>query len=195
MPYNSSGYGDYYRGDYYRGDYYRGDPFIHKKLFRTVKRIGGAVLGATPVGRALGFGGGTRQPQPSFQPITGLIPLADIPTNEGAPTGMLDEFRTAAARRGRAEGVSCLQPGTKPGHLNKSDYFVQTPGNPTVGQLIERGTTCVVNRRMNAANPRALRKAIRRTRGAVKLLRGAAQACGYTVISKSALASRPKKKK
>lgn len=46
MPYYT---GDYYRGDNYAGDYYRGDS-IFKKIAKGVAKVGGALLGATPVG-------------------------------------------------------------------------------------------------------------------------------------------------
>jgi hypothetical protein len=83
----------------------------------------------------------------------------------------------------------------KRGRKNKSTYVSRGGGTsrwPPQLMLHPAGTTCVPYRRMNPANPQALRKAIRRSRGAVKLLRGAAQATGFTVVSKAALAKRPR---
>lgn len=46
MPYYSA-------GDYYRGDYYRGDILgVLKKIGGAVLKVGGTILGATPVGAA-----------------------------------------------------------------------------------------------------------------------------------------------
>jgi len=59
-------------------------------------------------------------------------------------------------------------------HLNKSRYFKKRPGiiGPLVfgsEMLVEKGTECVKNRRMNVGNARALRHALRRARGFEKL--------------------------
>lgn len=54
-------------------------------------------------------------------------------------------------------GVACTLRGT---HVNKSRY--RTLG----GELVEAGTRCVKNRRMNPLNPRALNRAMRRIKSA-----------------------------
>lgn len=63
----------------------------------------------------------------------------------------------------------CGLKGTRP---NKSGYYRQiVKGNPTQVIYIPKGSVCVKSRRLNVANPRALRKAIRRAQGFSKLAR------------------------
>jgi len=144
-----------HQGDYYQGDYYQGDPFLggligmaggwlarkfaRKKIAGTVAKVAGAIVPAAGVSMVLS---GSRPKPPGFQ-----IPL---------PGGGV--FRPMRALPG---GVPMTSPGCCPTgfHFNKS--MTRTGAPP--------GTTCVRNRRMNVANPSALRRSLRRVAGFGKL--------------------------
>lgn len=65
--------------------------------------------------------------------------------------------------------AGCQLKGTRP---NKSGYYKQvTKGDPTNVVYIPAKSVCVKSRRLNVANPRALRRAIRRAQGFSKLAR------------------------
>jgi len=176
----------YYQGDYYQGDYYQGDPFLGaligggvswlaKKLFKrklstqaqvVVGRRGTAIAkrGAA-VGAGLAVASGLQIPIP-FTPFQ-VTPQAFLPG--GQP---LVSRRAAPAM---AAG-GCCPPGF---HFNKQPSMAkETFGAPA-------GTVCVRNRSMNVANPRALRRGLRRVAGFGKLaqrskkdIRRAAKAIG-----------------
>ncbi len=72
-------------------------------------------------------------------------------------------------------------PGMRRTHPNKSTYVIRGGGTSRWGPggqlvLVPRGTMAVPNRRMNVANPRALRKALRRVAGFGKLTHRARRA-------------------
>jgi hypothetical protein len=155
----------YYRGDYYRGDYYRGDPFIG-----TVLR--GAARFAAPVARAVGrrVGAAGR----ALLGMRGVRTAATLGTATGVGVAAEEAARTIGRRavdvvvgptgggspnyaEGTETGSGMVVMGAKgmcpPGfHPNKSDG----PRGP-------KGSYCVRNRRMNPLNPRALRRALRRS--------------------------------
>lgn len=63
----------------------------------------------------------------------------------------------------------CQLKGTRP---NKSGYYKQiTKGDPTNVIYVPPKSVCVKSRRLNVANPRALRRSIRRAQGFAKLAR------------------------
>lgn len=159
--------GDCHQGDYYQGDYYQGDPFIGallgsvggwigKKIFRRgaakvpgtlARRTGGLVgpmLGGALAGRGVDLilRSGAQAGRQPFQ-----IPM---------PGGGV--FRPGRILPG---GVPATSPGYCPTgfHFNKS---MTSSGAPP-------GTVCVKNRRMNVANPQALRRSLRRVAGFGKL--------------------------
>lgn len=72
MPYY--GAGDYYRGD---SNYAAGGLFGF--LGKAVKKVGGALLGATPVGRVIQAAVPTLSSGPSFPTITGFAPPPVVP--------------------------------------------------------------------------------------------------------------------
>ena len=170
MPYYSQGDNCYGRGDYYRGDYYRGDPGILGDIFKGVKKIAKAAISVLPgpvgavaraltqtgrgsvaVGPGAGFGG---IPVIGYQPP----PFGALPAQQ--PVGTMTP-------QGFIPGLCNIQ-GTRP---NKSSYYRAVPGNPMQGVLIPKGSVCVKTRRLNVANPRALRRSIRRVAGFAKLAR------------------------
>jgi len=156
----------YYQGDYYQGDYYQGDPFfgaliggavswLGKKLLgrgakaagtTAIARVGaGAATGAVTVAAGGAILSGARR-------AMGRIPTLALPLPGGGV------FRPTRALPG---GVPMTSPGCCPTgfHMNKS---MTRSGAPP-------GTLCVKNRSMNVANPRALRRSLRRVAGFGKL--------------------------
>jgi len=178
----------YYQGDYYQGDYYQGDPFLGgliaggaswlaKKLFkRKLSTVGQAELarrttgglvrasrGAAPYVAAAGLGTIFTQrslPVP-FTPFK-MTPGAMIPG--GSPLFSRREPFVGPPAPGAAMGGCC-----------PSGYHLSKDGSGR----------CVRNRSMNVANPRALRRSLRRVAGFGKLaqrskkdIRRAAKAIG-----------------
>ncbi len=178
----------YYQGDYYQGDYYQGDPFLGgliaggaswlaKKLFkRKLTTVGQAELARRTTGGLVRAGrwGGTAAVgaglagvfQKSSLPIPftpfKMTPGAMIPG--GAPFISRREFVGPPDLRAQAAGGCC----------------------PSGFHLAKDGSgRCVRNRSMNVANPRALRRSLRRVAGFGKLaqrskkdIRRAAKAIG-----------------
>lgn len=140
---------------YYMGDYYRGDPGLFGSLAKVgtslVKRVAGAVIKRTPIGAAVGIAGGV---------LGGLVakPTMQIPI---PGTGI--RIKPSAAF-----------PGGEP--------LFQRSSCPPGYHLDKRyGATCVRNRSMNPANPRALRRAIRRQKGFISLAKRALKGTGVTI--------------
>lgn len=201
MGYYRGGDCMYGRGDYYRGDYYRGDPgigsFFKKALgtalgvarfvpgLGTVANVATAVLGAAKKGQGAvvptpgmaltpsGAGGGTRRTEVSLFP-----PRYETETSFGATFGGGGGGGGTAmmAAPGTALGPCLI---TRDGRVirgrpNKSTYITRGGGTSRWPQdliIHPRGTECVRPRRMNVANPRALRRSIRRMAGFAKLAR------------------------
>lgn len=179
----------YYRaGDYYRGDYYRGD------LFGFVKKIGGAALGLISKG-ALGplpalLAGAAQHPKTAGRVIAAGGALLPGPTGlaisatgtalskvaerfEEPPVSMMNYPATNGGYGGGGMAVMCPTKGTR---MNKSTYVTRGGGTsrwPSELIVHPKGTECVKSRRLNVANPRALRRALRRAAGFVKLARRA----------------------
>ena len=160
----------YYQGDYYQGDYYQGDPFLGvgalaglafkgiKKIFsrpKTSTALATIRSGSLSPGIRGAIGGiaGGLLPIPSFalDRRPGTVPSR-------GPIRTRIERILPGGRTGR-EAQACLAGY----HFNKQ---VST-GRQTMG--MEAGTFCVRNRRMNVANPRALRRSLRRVCGFGKL--------------------------
>ena len=138
----------YYMGDFYamrrqrmpRGDYYRGDPFFGA-LLGLAKKVGGSLLGKFHMG-----GGATKV-------------IEQLPAS---PMGRLGEMvRTGAGRLGKvAKKHPVLTGAAGAGAL---------AGAAGLHHMLGGGRGGHRRRRMNVCNPRALRKAIRRTHGFAKL--------------------------
>lgn len=153
----------YYQGDYYQGDYYQGDPFLgsligmgaswlgKKLLGRGLSKSGQAAAGALVKSKAKKVGAiaatgivasGMRIPLPGpFE----LQPSAFLPGG----TPFISRVQPTPPMPGMMAGAGCCPSGY---HLSKD------------------GTgRCVRNRAMNVANPRALRRSLRRVSGFGKL--------------------------
>ncbi len=162
----------YYQGDYYQGDYYSGDPFLgigsliglaakgFSKLFR--KKATTTALATTG-----GFTGMARQIAPGI--AGGMISRGMMPQMPFSPKRPGTVLERGPIRR----TIEKILPGGRTGreaeaclagyHFNKQKSY----GRQTMG--MEAGSFCVRNRRMNVANPRALRRSLRRVCGFGKL--------------------------
>lgn len=147
------------------GDYktygYAGDPGFLSGLWRVVKKVARPIIG-------------------------GLI---------GGPVGAVIGGAVATGTAPRPPAMPTPPPGTVggavsfPGGVTVSGAMV--PGAPGAGvagacpsgyhQAKDGSGRWVRNRRMNVANPKALRKAIRRTDGFVKLAKRALKGTGFAV--------------
>jgi len=172
----------YYQGDYYQGDYYQGDPFLGALIGAGATWLGKKLLGRgaaraaiAPVGAAALVGTGTGM-------VVGGVgtEIARL----GANT-LWSRMRGAAPRFGLGIG-SQYQPPRLPQSLQRgpsTQTLVMTgtaggacscpsgyhPNKTTTKMGHPPGTTCVKNRSMNVANPRALRRSLRRVAGFGKL--------------------------
>lgn len=170
----------YYQGDYYQGDYYQGDPFLGslfakglgwlgKKIFkRRLNPVGQAALervtsrglrtmAPVAAGTALAFSPSIPIPFTKLQ----VTPSAFLPG--GVP--FVGPRRQPAAMAPGMDAAGCCPSG----------YHMAKDGSGR----------CVRNRSMNVANPRALRRSLRRVAGFGKLaqrskkdIRRAAKAIG-----------------
>ncbi len=151
---------------YYRrpmGDYrtygYAGDPGFLSSLWKGVKAVGKMVLGIPP------------KVAPTVVPIMAgagaaqmLSPYAG-PAAPGIPTG--------------------FGPGSKPGLIPTSQGWSPAEQRPAGYHPAKDGSgRWVRNRRMNVANPRALRKAMRRVQGFEKLAKRTIQFTRRTRMKK-----------
>lgn len=175
----------YGRGDYYRGDYYRGDPGLFSFVGKALKKVGSILPG--PFGAAAKAVGGLIAP--GAPPVAATQAL--VATQGGAPTGIgisvggarglqigaFPQFPPEAGIAQQPVGTmlpqgfipGCQLKGTRP---NKSGYYKQVvKGNPAQVVYIPKGSVCVKSRRINIANPRALRRAVRRAQGFAKMAR------------------------
>jgi hypothetical protein len=171
----------YYQGDYYQGDYYQGDPGwkdVFKKFGKFAGKAVGLGLGMFTGGAGLVAGGATALASRSV----GRRVLAAGATGAGlaAASGLQiplpgpNVMRPFSILPGgvpfigppdlrQQQGMS--QAGCCPSgfHFNKQTSTAQsTFGAPA-------GSICVRNRSMNVANPRALRRGLRRVSGFAKL--------------------------
>ncbi len=147
------------------GDYktygYAGDPGFLSGIFKVIKRVARPMLGAViggPVGAVIAGAAGqvaTRPPATMPTPPPGTVGGA-----VSFPGGVT--VSGAVVPGAAAAGVAGACP---------SGYHLAKDGS---GRWVR-------NRRMNVCNPKALRKAIRRTDGFVKLAKRALKGTGYAV--------------
>ena len=156
------------------GDYktygYAGDPGFLSSLWKGIKRvalpiIGGAIAG--PFGAAIGgavAGGGKPVAPPQFP-----VPPGTIGGAISFPGGMtVSTAYTGGGRGGKFGG------GTRLATFQRGQATAAAVGGacPQGFHPAKDGSgKCVRNRRMNVANPRALRRSMRRVQGFEKLAR------------------------
>ena len=154
------------------GDYrtygYAGDPGWLSSLWRGIKKIAPTIIGAAiggPAGALIGAAGGVgggMKPTPPIQPMA----YAGL----GMPGGIGGAVTFPGGTRVSVAG----QLGTPHAAIG--------PHKPAGYHLDKAtGTRWVKNRRMNVANPRALRRSLRRTEGFVKLAKRSLKGTGYAV--------------
>src|SRR5256885_12650761 len=131
--------GDYYQGDYYQGDYYQGDPGFFSFLGGLAKKAVGMIPGVGPIASAMIPSGGGK-----------LVKMA--------PGKMLQKVGPIV------KGV-ISRPGVRAGALGAA----AVAGGYALGRRGARQPGMRGRRRMNVRNPRALRRANRRTHGFSKL--------------------------
>jgi len=147
------------------GDYktygYAGDPGFLSGIWKVVKKVARPLIGGMiggPVGAVIaGAVGGASAPRAP------ALPAPPPGTVGGAISFPGGTTVSGAAVLG---GVGAVPAGMCP-----TGYHLAKDGS---GRLVR-------NRRMNVANPKALRKAIRRTEGFVKLAKRALKGTGYAV--------------
>jgi len=156
------------------GDYrtygYAGDPGFLSSLWRGVKKFALPVLGGMlggPLGAVVGSaaGGGGRPPvkiTPTFPTVGGTQFVGQVTM----PGGASFSGGVMTPGQGRlppytAAGPGVLTGGGRGGQMIPSGYHFAKDGS---GKLVR-------NRRMNVANPRALRRSMRRVQGFEKLAR------------------------
>lgn len=166
--------GDYYRGDYYQGDFlgigkavkkiagFAYNTFVPQPIRTGVAMVRGAI-GSGPA-RAVAPGGAqlthdltqiplVQDAVHDYAAIGAGINNTAIPSMSLTPSGMM---------------VPCQMKGYR---TNKSGYYRHPRGNPAAAVYVPPKSVCVKSRRLNVANPRALRRAIRRAQGFAKLAR------------------------
>lgn len=154
----------YYQGDYYQGDYYRGDP----GLFDIVKKVGGAIFKATPVGAAVSA------VTSAFKAKPAPLMLAPPPMLGGGPIITQSPLGTPVSPVGLAKQGLLTDKFAKGYHLNKSTYVSRGGGTSRWGKGLElhlAGTVAVKNRHMRVTNDVALRRALRRVSGFAKIVK------------------------
>lgn len=148
------------------GDYktygYAGDPGFLSGLWKGIKTVGKAILGIPPKQTP------PRPPPIMMPPVSpgvtmgmGMIPRLPRPPGPSFP-GMGTIIQPTGGKIGMKGSPHDCPP---------SGYHYAKDGS---GRLVR-------NRRMNVANPKALRRAIRRTDGFVKLAKRALKGTGYAV--------------
>lgn len=157
---------------YYRspmGDYktygYGGDPGFLSSLWKGVKKIAPAVIGGIVGGPAGAVIGAAGSQQPKITPI-----LPPPPGTVGGAISFPGGTTVSTAYQTRPPGRYRTPPytATGPGVLPYGGAGVAAP--PRGYHYAKDGSGRIVrNRRMNIANPRALRRAMRRVQGFEKL--------------------------
>lgn len=180
---------------YYMGDYYRGDPFSIGGLLggiaKTIGGVAGGLISGGPIGAIAGgvtaaatvLKGSSSITPPFISPPAPVFPGgASLMSAGGGPGRPIASFGGNLGPISGGMQIGGGQPGTS----------VQAPGIAAKGYHVNKAALkgkpykrlIVKNQHMNVANSRALRRAIRRGRGFVKLARRAAHAFGFKVVSK-----------
>lgn len=158
MPYYA---GDYYQGDFYQGDFYEGDPF-----WGAFARLGGRMIARG----ARGLFGRFKQrisgsPAAAGIAHTAIARIAGIPIVRRA--GAMVAKHPVLTAAGAAGTIGVLG-----GRRMAAAAAAGAGEMPMRGFHISKRTGAMVkNRRMRVTNPRALRRAIRRSVGFARLAR------------------------
>lgn len=149
-------YGDFYRRPY--GDYYRGDPGFLSFLGKAVSTVGSFIPGFSGIAGSAG------------QAITRLGTKAVAPTAAGLASAVKSGAITAIEKSGSAMKAHPVL--TAAGAAGLGGIASGVAGVAT-GKMLARHAAAAAGgrrrRRMRVTNPKALRRAIRRTQGFAKL--------------------------
>jgi hypothetical protein len=176
---------------YYSGDpgYYSGDPGIFDIFGRVARVVGGAAVGFVTGGPAGAIAGAAKGTALAIRHGTQVETLAAGGSGSAYTPAMRARHALVLAHGGsgtimrgglamqgvdgRLAGMAAM-PGMRRHHPNRSTYVTRGGGTSRwpVGLTVHpKGTELVPSRRMNVANPRALRRGIRRLRGFAKIAR------------------------
>lgn len=162
MPY----YGEQ-SGDYSTYGYGRGDPGFLSSLWKGVKKIAAPLIGTMiggPVGGIIGGMAGGRARTPTIRPPARSQPRQQIQFRAGTLAARSTDYWPPVPQF-RGAPMPTTRRGTGPGYADNG-----TGCCPVGYHLAKDGSgRCVRNRRMNVANPRALRRSMRRVQGFEKL--------------------------
>ena len=150
---------------------YAGDPGWLSSIWKGIKGIAPSIIGSMvggPVGAVIGgLGGGAPKPQKRLPAPPGTVGGSiSFPGGTGVSVGWQPGALTPGQGRlppFTASGPGVLPGGGRGGGMVPSGYHFAKDGS---GRLVR-------NRRMNVANPRALRRAMRRAQGFEKLAKRA----------------------
>ncbi len=149
---------------------YAGDPGFLSSLWRGVKKIARPIIGGMlggPIGAIVagGIGGASRAPAPTQFPMVpqagGGFPIVGQVTMPGGASFTGGIMVPTGGRGGKFGGRGTALAPQYAGGAVPSGYHFAKDGS---GRLVR-------NRRMNVANPRALRRSMRRVQGFEKLAR------------------------
>lgn len=169
--------GYYMAGDYYAGDYYAGDPGLFGFIGKGLKKIGGVAAG---VGR-LGFS---------------MTPLGQAMQATGAMAPTSPAFIAAQSRGfGARPRGSHAVPFAPPPIMTGGRPLRPAPGlRAAVQRAVPGGATGMMYGRkrpsMNYTNPKALKRAMRRTDGFVKVAKRALKGSKYQIVTRGASRSK-----
>lgn len=156
----------YYMGDFYRGSS-RGDPGFWSGLLKIAKPLVGAI---PVVGPALSAGlevlpGGAKVVRPALPAAAGSVSGAASAAISAARNTIVKHPVLSAAGAAGAMGTMAGAGAMAIAHrMGGGGHQLKH-----CGQTLKSGKTGKCRRSMNVCNPRALRRAIRRTRGFAKL--------------------------
>lgn len=162
MPYYNP-----YRGDYKTYGYGRGDPGFLSSLWKGIKKVAAPVLGFAlggPVGAVIGGLGGGGATPPIMAPVAKPMPRSTSSIRVGPMSvGGTDFYPPVPQFRGGGMPAASA-------HERMAATSAGTGCCPRGYHLAKDGSgRCVRNRRMNVANPRAMRRAMRRAQGFEKM--------------------------
>lgn len=157
--------GDYYQGDYYQGDHRQGDPFLGALIGMGATWLGRKLLGRAAAKTAIATVGAGALVTGGVGAVAGTIAGGALPwaLQQGRDIFLNIKKRMPGGGPPGMAGCApsiCCPTGF---HPNKQ----MSHAKATFGA--EAGTICVRNRAMNVANPRALRRGLRRVSGFGKL--------------------------
>ncbi len=146
----------YYQGDYYQGDYYQGDPFLGLgAIFGAAKWIGKKIF--------------KRKPKPQIMPMRypGRPPIQLAAAGAAAP--FLGRVASSALGSVLGRGFARDRDIVRIGQQSQAQRVPGVRG--TIQRILPGGETGYLPppRRMNVANPKALRRSLRRVAGFGKL--------------------------